>query len=97
MDQAVEAGEAARLQRTRPVGSVPRPSTKSVRVQRRASSTGMVMVAGQQVARGREQQHRTVTVLVSETTLAIELPDADDLVVRRTTDQPAVASKDSGH
>lgn len=48
----------------------------------------MVMVAGQQVARGREQQHRTVTVLVSETTLAIELPDADDLVVRRTTDQP---------
>jgi hypothetical protein len=25
-----------------------------------------------------------VSVLVSETTLAIELPDADDLVVRRT-------------
>jgi hypothetical protein len=27
-------------------------------------------------------------LLVSETTLAIELPDADDLVVRRTTTQP---------
>ena len=46
------------------------------------------MVAGQKIALGREHQHRTVTVVVSETTLAIELPDADDLVVRRTTDQP---------
>jgi hypothetical protein len=32
-------------------------------------------------------QQRTVTVDVSETTLAIELPDADTRVVRRTTDQ----------
>ena len=84
----LEPGEATRLQRTRPVGSVPRPSTEPIRVQRRASNTGLIMVAGQKIALGREHQHRTVTVLVSETTLAIELPDADDLVVRRTTDQP---------
>jgi hypothetical protein len=29
----------------------------------------------------------TVTIHVSETTLAIELPDGDTKVVRRTTDQ----------
>ncbi len=38
-----------------------------------------------------------MTVHVSETTLAIDLPDADTRVVRRTTDKPCVASKDSGH
>jgi len=84
----LEPGEAARLQRTRPVGSVPRPSTEPIRIQRRASNTGLIMVAGQKIALGREHQHTTVTVVVSETTLAIELPDADELVVRRTTDQP---------
>ena len=84
----LEPGEAARLQRTRPVGSVPRPSTEPIRIQRRASNTGLIMVAGQKIALGREHQHTTVTVLVSETTLAIELPDADELIVRRTTDQP---------
>jgi transposase InsO family protein len=89
----LEPGEAARLQRTRPVGSVPRPSTEPVRVQRRASNTGIIMVAGQQVALGRIHRHRTVTVLVSETTLAIELPDADDLIMRRTTDQPVRSIK----
>jgi hypothetical protein len=84
----LQPGEAAQLQRARPVGPVPRPSTEPIRVQRRASNTGVIMVAGQHVALGREHQGRTVTVLVSETTLAIELPDADDLVVRRTTTQP---------
>ncbi|MDQ1636394.1 MAG: hypothetical protein QOJ32_3203, partial [Frankiaceae bacterium] len=86
-------GEAARLQRTRPVGSVPRPSTEPIRVQRRASNTGIIMVAGQQVALGRIHHHLTVTVQVSDTTLAIQLPDADDLVVRRTTDQPVRSIK----
>jgi transposase InsO family protein len=86
-------GEAARLQRTRPVGSVPRPSTEPIRVQRRASNTGIVTVAGQQVALGRIHHHQTVTVLVSDTTLAIQLPDADDLVVRRTTNQPVRSIK----
>jgi hypothetical protein len=89
----LQPGEATRLQRTRPPGPVPRPSTEPIRVQRRASNTGVIMVAGQHVAIGREHQARTVTVLVSETTLAIELPDADDLVVRRTTTQPVRSIK----
>jgi hypothetical protein len=51
------------------------------------------LVAGQKVALGRIHQHRTVTVLVSETTLAIELPDSDTKIVRRTTTQPVRSIK----
>jgi hypothetical protein len=80
-------GEAATLQRGRPPGPVPRPSTEPITVQRRASNTGVLMVAGQKVAIGRQFKHHTVVVHVSETTLAIELPDGDTKVVRRTTDQ----------
>jgi hypothetical protein len=78
--------DTAKLQRTQPVGPVPRPSTEPVRVQRRASKDGVIMVAGQKVALGREYRRQTVTVAVSETTLAIELPEADTRIVRRTTD-----------
>jgi hypothetical protein len=46
------------------------------------------MVAGHKVAIGRQFQHQTVIVHVSEATLAIELPDGDTRVVRRATDQP---------
>jgi transposase InsO family protein len=79
-------GEARKLQRPRPVGSRPRPSTEPITVQRRASNTGVIMVAGQKVALSRQFKHATVTVHVSETTLAIELPDGETRVVRRTTD-----------
>jgi hypothetical protein len=89
----LEPGEAVLLQRQRPVGEVPRPSTEPVRVQRRASNTGVIMVAGQQVALGRQSVGQTVTVLVSETTLAVELPDGDTRVVRRTTSQPVRSIK----
>lgn len=47
----------------------------------------MIMVAGQKIPLGRQHHGLTVTVHVSETTLSIELPDAEDMVVRRTTDQ----------
>ncbi len=85
--------QASRLQRTRPVGTVPRPSSEPIRVQRRASNTGVIMVTGQKVALGRGLAGCTVTVHVSETTLAIELPDTDTKVVRRTTDQPVRSIK----
>nr|WP_210414789.1 IS481 family transposase [Microlunatus elymi] len=89
----LEPGEAFDLRHARPVGPVPRPSTEPITVQRRASNTGVVTVAGQHVALGREHQHRTVTVHVSETSLAIELPGADELVVRRTTIDPVRSIK----
>lgn len=51
------------------------------------------MVAGQKVALGRPHRHETVTVLVSEATLAIELTGGDTKVVRRTTTQPVRSIK----
>ncbi|SDP17903.1 hypothetical protein SAMN04489867_1643 [Pedococcus dokdonensis] len=44
------------------------------------------MVAGQKVTVGRLVKYQTLTVHVSETTLAIERPDGETRVVRRTTD-----------
>jgi hypothetical protein len=51
------------------------------------SSTGVIMAA-RKVALGRVHKHQTVTVMVAETTLAIELDDEEVRVVRRTTTQP---------
>jgi hypothetical protein len=61
---------------------------RAARVQRRASTTGVIMVCGQNVALGRIHQHQTVIVHVSDTTLAVELDDADTGVVRRITTLP---------
>jgi len=46
------------------------------------------MAAGQQVALGRGFTAQTVTVLVSDTTLAVELEDGDVHIFRRTTTKP---------
>ena len=54
-------------------------------MQRRASNAGIVMVCGQEIAPGRLHRWQTVTIAVSETTLAIELPDQEPKIVRRTT------------
>jgi hypothetical protein len=78
--------EAVRLRGARPAGPPPQPSTDPVRVQRRASNTGVVMVVGQKVALGRVHAGKTVSIAVSDTNLAIE---CDDRVrtVRRTNQQ----------
>jgi transposase InsO family protein len=80
--------ELLRVRGNRPAGPPPRPVTEPIRVQRRASATGVILVCGQKVALGRTHQHQTVTVHVSETTLAIELDDGETRVVRRTTTLP---------
>jgi Integrase core domain len=85
--------EAARLRGARPAGPPPRPSAEPIRVQRRISATGVIMVAGQTAALGRAHAGQTVTVLVSDTTLAIELGDGDTRVIRRTTTQPVRSIK----
>ena len=81
----LQPGEAARLQRARPVGPVPRPSTEPIRVQRQASNTGVIMVAGQKVALGRIHAHTVVTVYLADTTLTIEAGDDTRTVARTTT------------
>ena len=77
-----------KLRGVRPAGPPPRPVTEPIRVQRRASATGVIVVAGQKVALGRTHQHQTVTVHVSETTVAVKLDDGETRVVRRTTTLP---------
>ena len=42
--------EAKRQRGLRPAGLPPRPSTEPIRMQRRVSNTGVVMVAGQKIA-----------------------------------------------
>jgi transposase InsO family protein len=81
------------LRGVRPAGPPPRPSAEPVRVQRRASNTGVIMVVGQKIALGRIHRHQTVTVLVSDTTLAVELGDGDVRSIRRTTTQPVRSIK----
>lgn len=82
------AEEVRGIRGARKAGPPPRPSTEPIRVQRRASNTGIVMVVGQKIALGRMHKHQTVTVLVSDTTLTVELDDGDVRVFRRTSDQP---------
>ena len=80
--------QVRRLRGLRPAGPPPRPSQEPIRIQRRASDTGVIMVAGQKVALGRTHRGQEVEILVSDTTLAIHLPGQDVRVIRRTTTQP---------
>jgi transposase InsO family protein len=86
--------QAVRMRGARPAGPPPRPSLEPVRVQRRASNTGVIMVASQKVALGRVHAHTVVTVHVAETTLTIEA-GADVRTVARTTTQPVRSFKAS--
>jgi hypothetical protein len=79
--------EIAKLRCARPAGPVPVPSTGPVPVQRRASNSGVVVVAWQKVALGRAHAHKTVTVDVTETELAFHLDDGTR-TVRRTNHKP---------
>jgi transposase InsO family protein len=80
--------QALRLRGVRPAGPPPRPSQEPIRIQRRASDTGVIVVAGQKVALGRTHRGQEVEILVSETTLTIHLPGQDVRTIRRTTTQP---------
>jgi hypothetical protein len=85
--------QAARLRGARPAGPPPRPSAEPARVQRRASATGVIMVAGQKIALGRVHAGQTVTVLASDTSLTIDLGDGETQVIPRTTTQPVRSIK----
>ncbi|MEH0545677.1 IS481 family transposase [Streptomyces sp. B21-105] len=79
--------EVQRLRGLRPAGPPPRPSVEPVRVQRRVSAVGTVMVCRQTVSLGRPYAGQTVTVHVSDTTISVDL-DGQVRVIRRTTDIP---------
>ena len=87
------AQQVARLRGARPAGPPPQPSAAPVPVQRRVSATGVIMVAGQRAALGRIHAGQAVTVLVSDTTLAVEFSDGETRVINRTTTQPVRSIK----
>ena len=67
-----------------PAGRIPTPTIdRTGRVQRRASGTGTVMVAGQNIALGRVHAGKTVTIDVTDTSLAVECDDGVR-TIRRT-------------
>ncbi|WP_411267404.1 IS481 family transposase [Actinoplanes sp. KI2] len=79
--------EVARLRGLRRAGPPPSASPEPVRVQRRASATGVVMVARQTVALGRVHAGKTVTIDVSDSELIIACDDGPR-VIRRTNTLP---------
>ena len=89
--------QVRRLRGNRPAGPPPRPSVEPVRVQRRASNTGVIMVCGQKVALGRVHRHQTLTVHVSDTTLAIELDDGETVSCAEPPPPQSLTSKPTGH
>jgi hypothetical protein len=85
--------QARRLRGARPAGPPPRPSVEPVTAQRRASNTGVIMVAGQKLALGRAHAHTVVTVHVAEHTITVDHPDGSQRTFRRTTTQPVRSYK----
>lgn len=79
--------EVRRLRGLRPAGPPPRPGVEPVRVQRRISTTGTIMVCRQVVSLGRTYAGQTVTAHVSDSTITVDL-DGQVRVIRRTTDVP---------
>jgi hypothetical protein len=84
--------QARTLRGARPAGPPPRPSAEPVTVQRRASNTGVIMVAGQKIALGRIHTGQVVTAHVAAETVTIDLGE-DTRTVRRTTTQPVRSIK----
>jgi transposase InsO family protein len=89
--------QAQTLQGARPAGPPPQPSTAPVTVQRHASATGVIVVAGQKIALGRTHAGQTVTVCVTTTEITIEFGDGGTRTVTRTTSKPVRSFKGQQH
>ena len=61
-------------------------------MQRRASATGLIVVAGQKIPLGRHHSGDQVVVHVADTTLTIEAA-GEVRTIRRTTTKPVVQVK----
>jgi hypothetical protein len=84
--------EVLRLRSARPAGPAPQPPTGPIRVQRRASATGVVMVARQKICLGRVHAGKTITIDVGDTELVVHCDDGLR-TLRRTTNQPVTRIK----
>jgi hypothetical protein len=80
--------QARRLRGARPAGPPPRPSIEPVTVSRRASNSGVIMIARQQIALGRAHAHTVVTVHVAEHSIIVDFVDGARRTFARTTTLP---------
>lgn len=85
--------QARRLRGARPAGPPPRPRIEPITVTRRASNSGIIMVASQKIALGRAHAHTERTVHVAEHTITVDLDDGGQRTFRRTTTHPIRAHK----
>ena len=77
--------QVVRLRGARPAGPPPRPSTEPVTIQRRASATGVILIARQRINLGRRHAGQTVTAHVADTTITIDTDTGPQTITRTTT------------
>ncbi|MEV0154141.1 IS481 family transposase [Micromonospora sp. NPDC050686] len=85
--------QAASIRDARPAGPPPTPNPEPVRVERRVSCRGALVIAGQRIHVGIAHAGRTLTVEAADTTFRVH--DRDQLVteVARTTVKPIARYK----
>ncbi|MEV0725610.1 IS481 family transposase [Micromonospora purpureochromogenes] len=85
--------EIARIRDARPAGPPPQPAAQPLRVERRVSCRGSLVIAGQRIHVGIARAGATLTVEAADTTFRVY--DADQLVteVPRTTAKPVARFK----
>ncbi|MEU8405890.1 IS481 family transposase [Micromonospora sp. NPDC048842] len=85
--------EIARIRDARPAGPPPTPTPEPIRVQRRVSCRGALVIAGQRIHVGIAHAGSTLTVEAADTTFRVH--DGDQLVteVTRTTVKPIARFK----
>jgi transposase InsO family protein len=79
------AAQLARIRGSRPAGPAPRPAAELLRVERRVSCRGAIMVAKQRIHVGIQHAGKTVTVEVDDDTFTIQHGPDILLVVGRTS------------
>jgi transposase InsO family protein len=87
------ASERARIRDARPAGPPPAPAPEPVRVERRVSGRGSVVVAGQRIQAGIAHAGRTLTVEAADTTWRIYDDHVLVAEVARTTTKPLARFK----
>ncbi|GIF67445.1 hypothetical protein Ais01nite_54800 [Asanoa ishikariensis] len=77
--------EVARIRDARPAGPAPQPAPEPVRVERRVSSRGAIVVAGQRIHVGMVHAGRTATVEAADRTFRVYEGDERLTEIARTT------------
>nr|AGS49732.1 hypothetical protein [uncultured bacterium esnapd14] len=87
------AAEVVRICDARPAGPAPRPGPEPVRVDRRVSSRGAIVIAGQRIHIGIAHAGRTLTVEAADHTWRVHDGDRLAVEVGRTTTKPIARYK----